>query len=937
MGRAVRTGSTVRSLGHATVDAPLAVAQALFYVAAHTGIIYDYRTRRQKFLQGHCNAITAACVSEDRRWIATADSGPDSMIVVWDSTTGTPTKTIFNPHPQGVVAMDMSPDAMFLVTLSKVEEGSGEEQAISLWEWTVERDGALYSAAVPAADLQTTVRFNPADIREIATNGEQRVVFWNWHSRKFKFYSPPLSQRDFRQSVGAFTQTVFLPGTTQAVTTTVDGDALLWDQSMVGVTDGYGRASDRRAVKIVRLSTDGGSIDSLVTIGSYLVTGSADGCVRFYDFGFRLVAWFEDMDGGAVTSISFSPGEVPVKADDDEGGNFEVPDFLVGTKRALIIGMQAGAFEELTADQRRGTLLVQGMDDEVHGLAAHPFLPQLALCCYSGAVHLWDYAERQLLMVRLFDPARLRPHSLAFDAHGRFLFVGFTNGAVKVLDAARLEDAQPTFKNALGAITDVRVSADSQYMATADADRCVSVYRYMKAQVRPTAGADSDEDEGAAAKREQEQWVYLGKYRAHSRPITALEFGMTAEGTPLLVSTGEDRRRVEYDVRNTSIARGVVLKGDRAVIEQSAVPTAAMWYPRSGKSREDALVTANDEYKFKMWSTNSATCRKTVLAPTYGGPVSSMAVLPRSPSDLHASGSGTAEEEAKAADRREPEFVVYGTSEKVVGLIMMPLNGNPDATMGLIAHPGEVSAVVPTFDGRFLLTAGGDDMCVSVWAVDTRPLEALVASSTSPSGDVIEPYVALLEGGRDGDFFQEICDFFTYAQLRSQGEGATSPRRAGGTVPLSELPNLMRALGFYPTEAEVENLVNEVKYSLFSSTGAAVAEITLDDLIRLYVNHRPVLGIGKAQITDAMRLLADQLEQAAGLGGLGDGSVAWSALANLLQSRGEALSERELATCLQALIGDEELSGRVAPDRLAHDVLGFEDYGDAEEESKAED
>ena len=109
-----------------------AVLQAVFYCAAHTGVIYDYRSRRQHLLQGHvrahcgallpprffpcrvahlcvavglnalpsvraqCNPITCCSVSEDKRWIATADAGPDSMIVIWDSATGTPIKTIFN-------------------------------------------------------------------------------------------------------------------------------------------------------------------------------------------------------------------------------------------------------------------------------------------------------------------------------------------------------------------------------------------------------------------------------------------------------------------------------------------------------------------------------------------------------------------------------------------------------------------------------------------------------------------------------------------------------------------------------------------------------------------------------------------------------------------------------------------------------------------------
>jgi hypothetical protein len=39
---------------------------------------------------------------------------------------------------------------------------------------------------------------------------------------------------------------------------------------------------------------------------------------------------------------------------------------------------------------------------------------------------------------------------------------------------------------------------------------------------------------------------------------------------------------------------------------------------------EDVLVTANDEYKLKVWDVTlgaDKTCRRTVLAPTYGGPI----------------------------------------------------------------------------------------------------------------------------------------------------------------------------------------------------------------------------------------------------------------------------------------------------------------------------
>jgi hypothetical protein len=52
----------------------------------------------------------------------------------------------------------------------------------------------------------------------------------------------------------------------------------------------------------------------------------------------------------------------------------------------------------------------------------------------------------------------------------------------------------------------------------------------------------------------------------------------------------------------------------------------------------------------------------------------------------------------------------------------------------------------------------------------------------------------LLEGGRDGQTYRDLKDFFYYSQIRSKKENTTKARKLEGTVPLEEIPNLMRAL-----------------------------------------------------------------------------------------------------------------------------------------------
>ena len=44
---------------------------------------------------------------------------------------------------------------------------------------------------------------------------------------------------------------------------------------------------------------------------------------------------------------------------------------------------------------------------------------------------------------------------------------------------------------------------------------------------------------------------------------------------------------------------------------------------------------------------------------------------------------------------------------------------------------------------------------------------------------------------------------------------------------------------------------DEVKFSNFAETGQHVNAVDLDTFIRLFVNHRPVYGIGKNNIQEA--------------------------------------------------------------------------------------
>ncbi|CAM9344740.1 unnamed protein product, partial [Sphacelaria rigidula] len=547
-----------------------------------------------------------------------------------------------------------------------------------------------------------------------------------------------------------------------------------------------------------------------------------------------------------------------------------------------------------------------------------------------------------LVTLRSFDPARLRPQSCAFHPRGTLLAVGFSSGACKILDASDLQEVAG-FRYTSAALTTVRFSPDGKMVAACDTDNHVLLFKhslvdvFLSADGEETSTYRTNEDEEM---RTRDMWTYVGRNRSHSRAVTGLEFGTREDGRVSLVSIGEDRCLVEYNLPDSNQARaaatthtppghetGLLMTEAPKRIEQSGSPTALLWHPLLGTDFEDRLVTANDEYKLKQWNADNKSFRKTTLGPTFGGPINRLEQISYIYGD---------------EESRPSEFVAYGTAEKVVGLLQMPFDGNPHKVMGLIAHPGEVSCLTVSGDGNYLITSGGKDLTVNVWKINTQALQARRAHEQVEGGasgvtaresgaDADEraaaqdmtPFLEQLQGGEGGELHEELVDYFFYALLRTQGEDTTDARSTAEVVPVAEVPNIMRALGFYPTEQEVAHMVNEVKYSRFTETGEVQETIDLNGLIRLFVNHRPVFPVSKQAIHEAFVSMGGDPHDGSKLG--------WSSICAKLQSMVERISDEELAHCLEALTGDSSTSrvnGRqyLQPMQFAEEVLGFEDY-----------
>ncbi|XP_022086386.1 cilia- and flagella-associated protein 251-like [Acanthaster planci] len=860
------------------------------YTTGHTAVLYNFEKNTQKLLQGHSNNITCTCASRDKRWLATADKGPNSMVIVWDTYTGTPVQTIFEAHKDGVVAMAMTPDAKYIVTM-----GTIPNQSLSIWDWTTDGETPVCSTQLSSSyGQQTYVHFNPDDTSQIVSNSDSQVVFYAWKGSKIDFVAPSLTDQDFNRVVGNYSQSIFCSNSTRAFTATSVGNVVVWDNCRpISGPPLFEPSPNKKAFKLVRVQERG--ITVLTTTEQYIVTGDVNGHVKFYDLQLRMSNWYNEFGVGPVNSVSFAyvPEFVPeLKEESDyppdatiEAKSFITRDYIVSTFTAQIA--------LIIADGTQVKMIHSEHDAAIHALATHPNLSQVAIGSYSGLLKVWNYKSKTLVMSRNFPKGHLI-RCMAFDPKGNYLGVGFTNGCVRILDAISLEDeCEELFRYSRDAVTHCTFSHDSKWMAVADADHCVTVF---KAQ-HPSTGMT---------------WDYLGKHRAHYKPIQDLSFGVALDSDmPRLLSVGQDRALIEYDLFNSGKDDLKLFGMER--IEQSGVPQCLVWYPPITK--EQFFLTSNDQFKFKLFNTTTRMCRKTVLGPTYGSPIQRMEVLPTK-DPIH--------------DKR---YLAFITSDKV-GMHIMPLDGNPHNAMALIAHPSGVTNLACSYDGKYLFTSGGTDNSVLMWTISVVALEA----AAKLGGEDLIPFYGLLEGGREGELFKELENYFYYAQIRSQGVDTTDTREVSVKIPLSEIPFVMRAMGHYPSEQEIEDMINEVKFSQYVDTGNFVTEIDLGDFIKLYVNHRPAFGLSEAKLHWAFEVLGfDE--------GISQPAIERGDLLHMLQNKGEQMTEANVAEYMTTLLGfnpeggsselgtydptgaadllEESLPELITADMFAGEVLGF--------------
>lgn len=553
----------------------------ILYAAGHTGIIYDFVNNMQTLLQGHTSNITCIAASGNKRWIALGDSGPDNMISIWDATTGTPVRNIFDVG--GVMSLAISNDARYVAMIS------ASNNEFIIWDWTSENDSALFRKELDA-NPQTFLAFNPENSSELVSNSLHEVIFYYFDDKELTVHIPDLPEKDFNRSIGNFSQTAFKPESSEALAGSKDGSVCVFD------SDGSDNPAFKHVLKLVKLIDD--PITVVTNFDDLIAVGSKDGAVRFYDSQLRVKNWYGTFDSGCVESVSFAckdknqttinenPKAIPAQST-LTAQPFVVADLTISTEQSIVC--------HVPAKTNKVQKLLQEHDNVIRAVDTHPVSNHIAVGSYCGLLKVWDYIEKREINTRVFGMGN-EITALSFDKVGEFLAVGFYDGTILVVDSVTLETIPGgEFSHAKARITQLAFSHDSIFLAATDHDDTTTV-------IKRTSDSESE-------------WSYIGRNKAHYKSIVNIIFGVALDSNvPRLLTLGKDRNLVEYDILNSTEDNLIVMSTDK--IEQNATPVSCAWYPPINK--EHFLLIANSEYKYKLLNATTKRCRKTLLGPTHG-------------------------------------------------------------------------------------------------------------------------------------------------------------------------------------------------------------------------------------------------------------------------------------------------------------------------------
>lgn len=906
----------------------------LVFTAGKNVVQYDFGNGSQRFYQAeHSNKISAIITSADHSLVVTGDSGKQekSKICICDAITiEAPKWQIQLPEGQGVQALALdSSNSRLAAVVNTSEDATTISQQMIIWDW--QNNTKLDEAPIRVPQCHHFVTFHP-DGHELMSHGDQAqaVRFWTLKDGKLEIHAAKKGYMDMsKDTCGKLTQSVFDANSNIVLSASNRGNILLWD---------YIEKNKRRSlIKVVRLSPRG-AINTLYAGESFIACGCGTGTIRFFTYGLMLINIVRTEIAQEITSVSLF--NMPKIKPEWKSKDFEVPPMSVSTMSGQIFIVTPKLDNPLKPHVEP---VMNTINYRVVAMACHPSHPTIVYSTNKGWIMNWDYEDRKHTTKREMNSIAT---CFEFNSTGTILLVGYQNGVVRLLISKTLRDIQmlKPDQNRPGPITKLKFASKIEMFATAS-EKTVALYSYL-----PENSPNVDIKPG-------EEWGLIGRHEAHTGQITDLYWSCEApteaenqgvadtnKRPPRLFSISTDRVCQEYDIENSNDHSGLLLSNSTK-LEESAIPTTICYLPkmtclqRESKMQlyreEDLLISTSDDLKFKVWAAkrrahvtmtrsslqivqideeekkdafeNAMPYRRTSLAPMEGGVIRSIKRIRN---------NAVLQRRINMEQSDHNEVLLYSTDSTIgiwpVRNILEDVDedfweeqlraniGEPTPSQScVVAHCEGIQCIDVNCQGR-VVTVGRVDGMVQLWSIGV--------GATLHDSETTAKEKKPRTGKECTEFTQLMRDYFYYVQIRSDGLKKRSLKKVEGKITVRDGVDIMRALGYFPTESEVENMEAEIAFKRMKAAGDDKQEsdlIDFQELVSLYINYRNVYGITREELEQSFKNIPSIKHK----------QVSLKDFAKHLRSKGDRMRLDEIYECLALFTGKskENLPKTITP------------------------
>ncbi|XP_023247098.1 cilia- and flagella-associated protein 251-like [Copidosoma floridanum] len=812
------------------------------YACSHVVTLNYYdpvHYQHQFYLKGHFDCVrTLSCDFYGQR-LLTADFGIEPNVNVWDVETRSVIFNVFRPHgDERLMAASLSPDSRYIVTV-----GNEPVQFLKIWE--PGSPGHLVCRELPDTSYARVndVCFSKWYPNVFALTSDRFVIFCVYDFQHFRLnVERPLVAKICRQTKWLrLYNTTYSSVSTKAFTGTADGYVLVWDRTSVDCGMRNVQTPFLQNAEITRIVSNKG-------LFFLHIFHDAD---RMFFFPLNL----GNMKNAPIPVISrqnFVFEKFVLGKHIEMASVHYIPvvdEFIVATADEKIVrmNMQPGKGYCFIQDCFHSTLTAMDADPRRDYVVAADKKRTIYLLNYNNgtvtlrtkipaAVNLHEIYKQELekktfnhtsvteiptVKPMVGDGLASHASILKYSPTGDVLICAIENyqnplenGSFWVLDPNILDpiDLIP-YKHTNGTISIIAFSECFDYMAHGDDSGKIAIFKRNAKFIART----------------NNYFSFLGKLQSHDDRVLHVLFG-PSKNNPRLLTFGSKGDLVEYNLPASGPYpnRGLVVT--KTIVKQDEyVPRCVAWYPRFGG--EEFFLTSNSDCKFKLFGATNQTVQATYLGPIFETPIKRMMVNRSLTPDSSA-------------------YMIFATN-KEIGLQLLPVDGNPHRVVSVFAHPGKISWMCVSHCNKYLLTVGCGDLCILKWKINFNSVHVM----HELGGTELTPYYELISGGKDGFLFEELQKVFVYSQLKKE-KNTMGPRNLDGYVPTDYLPNLMRAVGFYPSKNEVKNLMTEANLLNHDKAGKMVKKVDFKDFFKLYVNHRPTYGVTEKKLREIFCFLA---------------------------------------------------------------------------------